>query len=58
MTECVQRHDVAPEFSDDPVAKMIADGKADSRRVRIQLAWIIGPMVATTVGLAILAVLT
>lgn len=58
MTECVQRHDVAAEDLDAGaalLAKIEADSKAAIRQGWVFMAWVVGPMVALTVALAVIA---
>lgn len=61
MTECVQRHDVAPEDlarGEAILAEFNRISKEADRDLRRWLAWIIGPLAIITAGLYLVAVLT
>lgn len=60
MTECVQRHDVAPEDlarGEALLAEFDRISKAADRDLRRWLAWIIGPPAVFTAILYLIAVL-
>lgn len=62
MTECVQRHDVAPEATTAEGEALLAEidqmVKEANRDLYRWLAWVIGPVTAFTAALYLIGLLT
>ncbi len=58
MTECVQRHDVAPESGEAILAEMDRISREADRALWVHMAWIVGPVAVVTLALYLAAVLT